>query len=52
MGNHTALPDTSPDTAAPLADLSQHTPMMQQYMNVYAAFAHLIIEINALYNAV
>ncbi|WP_250476812.1 MULTISPECIES: DNA mismatch repair protein MutS [unclassified Caballeronia] len=35
MGNHTASPDTSTDTA-PLADLSQHTPMMQQYLRIKA----------------
>ncbi|SAK40192.1 DNA mismatch repair protein MutS [Caballeronia calidae] len=35
MGNHTATPDTSSDTA-PLADLSQHTPMMQQYLRIKA----------------
>ncbi|SAK80690.1 DNA mismatch repair protein MutS [Caballeronia fortuita] len=36
MGNQTATPDTSPDIAAPLADLSQHTPMMQQYLRIKA----------------
>src|SRR5690349_6545858 len=35
MGNHTATPDTSSDTAAH-ADLSQHTPMMQQYLRIKA----------------
>ncbi|SAK79284.1 DNA mismatch repair protein MutS [Caballeronia pedi] len=36
MGNHTATPDTSLDSGAPLADLSQHTPMMQQYLRIKA----------------
>lgn len=35
MGNHTATPDSSSETAT-AADLSQHTPMMQQYLRIKA----------------